>query len=168
LQAEDHKETNAPRARLGEPGRGPARTVSVPDTCLNTAWGRCAVCKSVTWKLQCSRYRTACSVCANRRRPERVGDAHSGYVRASIKYRCHQVIELAGTGRFPPRQLLGIRSGDVRVTFGESLVKRGDARGVRTSKVREGGIGHLAVADDPGDRDVVMHSRRHLDAVSGA
>jgi hypothetical protein len=107
-------------------------------------------------------------------------------VRASIKYRCHQVIELAGTGqlaiaaaaqiqlavvgrgRFPPRQLLGIRSGDVRVTFGESLVKRGDARGVRTSKVREGGIGHLAVADDPGDRDVVMHSRRHLDAVSGA
>jgi hypothetical protein len=46
--------------------------------------------------------------------------------------------------------------GDVRVKFGESLVKRGDARGVRTSKVREVGIGHLAVADDPGDRDVVV------------
>ena len=27
-----------------------------------------AVCKTVTWHLQCSRYRTACSVCANRRR----------------------------------------------------------------------------------------------------
>lgn len=46
--------------------------------------------------------------------------------------------------------------GDVCVKLGERLVERGEAAGVRTCEVSQVGIGHLAVADDPGDRDVMV------------
>jgi hypothetical protein len=46
--------------------------------------------------------------------------------------------------------------GNVGVKLGEGLVERGEAGGVGAREMRQVGIGHLAVADDPGYRDVMV------------
>jgi hypothetical protein len=46
--------------------------------------------------------------------------------------------------------------GDVSVKLGKRLVECGEAGGVRTGEMSQVRIGHLAVADDPGYRDVVV------------